>query len=570
MRKTLIILIPTILLAAFATGVFFSAQETSITSDERVNIFSAYHYVKFHDYRFNREHPPLIKQLGALPLLFLDIKCPTPPDKWTPGYEPTQGEIFLYEENDANTVMMLARISVMLIATVLGAFIFMWSYRINGLFAGAISLLLFVLSPNLLGHASVFTNDVALSAFFFITCYFLCRYFKELTFKFLVLAALFFGLDLVTKFSSLILVMVTYLAVCIYSLFILEKEKLERPSVKMDYKNIIFLVLIIFTIGYKMSFRIMAPAVFLFVLSFGIERIKEQFGRRVYFGAKVMLVLLTFAFTVVILDYTNYSWFPLHSATKLYFKGFAWFSGHAEDGQRAYLLGKYSQTGWWYYFPLAIFFKTPIPTLILAFTGLVGLVKASGRKVEKLMLLLPVCVYMFIACFINNTNLGIRLVLPVYPFLFVIAGYVVTLFGKGMFRRSIKYITIFLLIYLGFSAYQTFPNGMAYFNEFAQGNSYKILGDSNIEWGQDIKKMKRYIDVNNIDSVKLKMSFSSDKQLKYFGIPYELLTEEEYIEPQKGKTYIISVTQLQKGNIKWLNKYEPVDEIGKTLKVYKF
>jgi hypothetical protein len=563
---------PPILLFIFALEVILCSRQTSLTSDERVNIFAGYHYVKFNDYRFNREHPPLIKQLGALPLLFLKINCPSPPATWTPDYEPRAGEKFLYVDNDADTIISLARLSVMFIALLLGLFIFIWSYRLNGYYSAIISLSLYILCPNIVGHSSVFTNDVPLAALFFITCYFLYLFFKYHSIKYLTATGVFLGLTLVTKFSSIVLLAVLYLSVAIYSLFIAEGKHLKDPSIKFDIKRAAYVILFIFVVSYKMTFRLFLPAIIVLVLSFVLHRLWRDLGQRAYLGSLVMFFILTIAFLIVVLDYTDYAeWFPFHSATKQYFKGFAWFRGHASEGQESFLFGRYSKTGWWYYFPVAIALKTPLPTLLLWLLGLIALLKRQGRYLaEKTMLMVPLAAYMFVACFVNKTNLGIRLVLPIYPFLFVIAGYATILFKRLMYKRLLRVVVIISLIYVALTAYKVFPDNMAYFNELLgkRIKSYEVLGDSNIEWGQDLKKLKRYIQKNNIKLLRLDIPFVSPDELRYYQIPYELMTEKEKLYPKRGCVYALGVSVLQRNDIEWARNRRPDAEIGRTLKIY--
>ena len=174
------------------------------------------------------------------------------------------------------------------------------------------------------------------------------------------------------------------------------------------------------------------------------------------------------------------------------------------------------------------------------------------------------------ACFINKANHGIRLIFPIYPFLFVIAGYATRLCTNKNFKKASSAIIVLLLLYLAMVAWNIFPNNMAYFNELAgrEAKTYKLLGDSNIEWGQDIKKLKRYIDSNNVRSVTVKTFAVSPLQLDYFAIPYKPITEEEKSTPRKGVVYVLGAMALQKGDILWAQDRKPDAEVGKTLKVY--
>ncbi len=47
-----------------------------------------------------------------------------------------------------------------------------------------------------------------------------------------------------------------------------------------------------------------------------------------------------------------------------YLRGFRDTMGHFQIGHPAFLMGQYSVTGWWYYFPMAVLLKILIPLLV--------------------------------------------------------------------------------------------------------------------------------------------------------------------------------------------------------------
>src|SRR3989344_4948617 len=60
-----------ILLTLMAGMAFFSMKQDALTFDELAHIPAGYSYLTQQDYRLNPEHPPLAKDLAALPLFFL-------------------------------------------------------------------------------------------------------------------------------------------------------------------------------------------------------------------------------------------------------------------------------------------------------------------------------------------------------------------------------------------------------------------------------------------------------------------------------------------------------------------
>ena len=127
------------------------------------------------------------------------------------------------------------------------------------------------------------------------------------------------------------------------------------------------------------------------------------------------------------------------------------------------------------------------------------------------------------------------------------------------------------------------PDYLAYFNELAGGadNGYRYLVDSNLDWGQDLKGLKRFMDDRGIDRIYLSY-FGTDSPARY-GIQYDWLPSYELENPDPSKTAIdlkrqrylaISVTNLQgvymepNTMYRWLDRYTPVAKIGYSIFVY--
>jgi len=181
MKRKEWIVVAALLSVILASGLYY-AVTNSITTDERSHITTGYINLKLNDYRFNIEHPPFIKQLAALPLLCMNLEFPYDVYRASSiGMDlPKIQKPFLFEMgNNLDRIVLFSRIPGIFIALLLGVFIYLYSKRINGTFAGIISLALFAFSPNFLGHSPLVTTDVGVSCFYFITIYFLMRYFKD-------------------------------------------------------------------------------------------------------------------------------------------------------------------------------------------------------------------------------------------------------------------------------------------------------------------------------------------------------------------------------------------------------
>ena len=186
-----------------------SFLQKSPTVDEPIHLFSGYSYLKWGDFRANPEHPPFAKMWAALPLLLFDIKDSV---QGNPLWElipessipyPTQdlSRDLLAIENDGETLFFYAKLQMIALGILLGAFVYLWSKELFGIEAAVAALFIFVLDPNILAHSQIVHTDLPFTAFFFIATYFFRRALGRLTWADFILTCLFFALAAITKYS---------------------------------------------------------------------------------------------------------------------------------------------------------------------------------------------------------------------------------------------------------------------------------------------------------------------------------------------------------------------------------
>ena len=263
-----------------------------------------------------------------------------------------------------------------------------------------------------------------------------------------------------------------------------------------------------------------------------------------------------------------------------YFTGIAFQQQHAHMGHWGFLSGEYSTHGWWNYLIVAFVLKTPIAGMFLlvsAFFIYLWNIRKNGGGFEELFLLVPAAV-IFGFFSVNSQAIGLRYILPVYPFLFVFAaGAAKTLLSK---KSLTTVYGVLIAWYIGASLY-IHPHYLAYFNELAGGpdNGYRYLVDSNLDWGQDLKGLGRYMREHGIPKVCLSY-FGSDTPDRY-GIAYDWLPSEVLRNPSPGVQTVtlhdwvaISATNLQgvyfekKDVYAMLRTKQPVAKIGYSIFVY--
>lgn len=597
------------------SGMFFleftSALQESQTVDEGAHLSSGYSYLKTGDFRMNPEHPPLIKELGALPLLFLPLKLPLNHESWKNYNQWEFGRQFLYHNTvDADFILLLGRIPVMLLSLILGVFIYKWTNQLWGSKVALLALVFFVFEPNLLAHSRYLTTDLGLTLFFFLTIYALYNYLHSFSKKHLMVFVLMFGLAQVAKFSALILFPLM--------IFLFLLKKLHSDADNLSGRRLTNLILILIVgssiivfLAYGLETKIAIND--LDIKNFYEEQLavsdRSEFSDEPDFIQKFLTITHPSTLSGKAL-YSLAQKVPLPAFS--YFKGLGRLISHNYWGHLSYLLGRYSYFGFWYYFPVIFLVKTSVPLLILLFVGicysiqrlikffyyplnknlnqtnLIGTNKWRRLKdnfqmiIKKLILfyrsvpfyywvLIFTPVIYFLWAMTSRINIGHRHLLPIYPFLIMLVSKVLTLKPKRFTRLGQGFQILLLIFYLS-STLLIYPNFLTYFNEAAGGPAKgpKYAVDSNIDWGQDLLKLKRYLQDNNIDSIYLTYFGSID--VNYYNINFKSVpTDRDYraINNLNG-VVAISVTALYEENrpYRWLEKLIPDEQIGYSIYLY--
>jgi hypothetical protein len=264
-----------------------------------------------------------------------------------------------------------------------------------------------------------------------------------------------------------------------------------------------------------------------------------------------------------------------------YLVGLYNFAMHDREGHSAYLMGMRRDQGWWYYFPVVFAVKTPAAVLILlalcVAVGLVALARAGPRRwrlreapFEWVVLLLPPLVY-FAFCMRSHVNIGVRHILPVYPFLFIAVA--VALARKAWEKRALAVLVLVLAV----ESVAVYPHYLAFFNGFAGGpeNGARYLVDSNLDWGQDLVNLKKYLAAHDIK--RLCICYFGRASMQYYKIDYLYLpmTAETAEREKMDCVAAVSATQLQGAYVgesafAWLRARQPMAKIGYSIYLYDF
>lgn len=579
-RSTNIIAI--ILLVSMFFLAFFSMKQISLTMDELAHIPAGYSYLSQHDYRINPEHPPLAKDISAIPLMFMHLHFPKDCSCWQKDVNAqwTLGNKFIFHSgNDANKIIFWARIPMILLLIFLAWFLF---YATKDFFGNEVALLvltLFAFSPSFLAHGRLVATDIASTLGFVMATYFWIKFLKKPSRKNVIVAGLIFGAAMLMKFTLILFVPFSIIITLVYALL----------SEDNKWKNIFrysFLMLLVWIIG---AVFVIWPVYYFHLMNYPIS--KQLSDSRFILSSSPYTSLKALCFWMI----TK----PILRPFSHYFLGLLMDTQRATSGNTVYFLGKVSASGWKYYFPLVYIMKIPLAFQILTLIVIGWFIWMMRKLFSKNFILIIknwlknhfiefsflTLIFIYWAFAISgNLNIGLRHVMPTFPFIYILVSV-----GAIEIYKSIKkyqklktifiYSLILLFVWYISSSLIAFPNYLSYFNELVGGseNGYKYVVDSNYDWGQDLNKLVSFVDKNHISKIKVDYFGGSDVKY-YLGDRYEQLDPQK--GPQKG-WLAISATLLQGGRgipvpgynspsgyYDWLNQYKPVARAGNSIFIY--
>jgi hypothetical protein len=534
-----------LLLILLFAQTYLSAIQKSISNDELTYIASGYSYIKTGDLRMNPDHPNLIKLLGGLPLLLLNPVLPLDHYTWTESLNNPKranfnqwefGAQFLYGYNtDADKIILFSRIPMMFLSVLFGFYVFKFAKELYGKKAGLFALFLYSFSPNMLAHSRFVTTDL-IAGFALISLYYLWVFLHNPTMKNSILLGLLLGLTFATKSTAIYLIP----PFVVITIGFLIKNKFYRK--KVDSYNLISYFVIIIFLTY-----------FVFLGTYFFKDINSDYATE-YF-------LETTGIDNSVIS-TAINIFPIPAPFLI---GFADVIRDSDIGRPSFLMGLFSVKGRWYYYPIALLIKTPVAMIIFFVLSLIFFRKIRNYNLfDELLLILPALffAYMFIT---SNWNIGLRHILPIYPPLFVFV-------SKLINYKKLQWLIVLLSLWYVISSLLIFPHYLSYFNELVGGsdNGHNYLIDSNLDWGQDLKVLKKWIDDNDVDFINL--AYWGKDNPVYRNINYELL---ECQEPKTGLiavsvNYLIGFSENWAECMEWLRESDnqPIDKSGYSIFIY--
>ena len=511
--------VATALVASLATAAIVGTYPVfSQMWDEPATLAAGMEWLSTGEYRYEAQHPPLARIASAVgPYL---------------GGARSLGNRSMYDEGRAilgegaqyRRTLFLARLGMLPFFWLLLVVCARWGAQVGGAPAAALATLFAAANPNLLAHAGVAGTDLAPAALVAAGAYAWMRWREHPAPSRAILWGVALGLAATTKFSALAFLGLTIVLGELAHAF-LRRDHAATHSRRFPWRS-------------ALVAAIAAALVIWAVYRFHVGPLSPG-------GVPV-------------------------PAPEL-FRGLAAFFRHGSGGHPAFLLGEVRLRGWWYYYLVVLAVKTPLPLLALAIAGAACAMRA--RRTEGWPAVIPVAgaVAVLVPALLSRVDLGVRIVLAVYPFLALLAARAVVTAWSAPDRRSHVLARRGAVVALVASTLVTpvraWPDYLAYFNPIAGRHPERVLVDSNLDWGQDLYRLADTVRARGIDSIRVHYFGSS--QLSSVG-----LTNARRLARDERTTGWVAASETflagvwSDTSLRWLARREPVARIGPSMRLY--
>ncbi|GAM10537.1 hypothetical protein OR1_02826 [Geobacter sp. OR-1] len=557
--------LPLLLLMFF--GLSFSAGlRESPTIDEFRHISTGVYYWQSGDFSFDRATPPLWKLAFSLPAHLVGAQPLHPPvqDGSYPGWDGWLMATDFMKANPGNYSFFVtaARSVNLLAATLCLVYLYRRARQSFGHDAALFGTAFLAFSPTLLAHSHYATTDVIAALTLTVLVFQMIDQVISPTWFRLVSIAAMFAVSFLCKFTATILLPPLLLVICTGAPTLGEKLP-NRTGIPVGRgaRSLASLLL-----------SLLAAVLVVLVL------FNAMYGFK---GAGYRLNELELkSRSLHSLSLTPVGNLPLPLPKELVL-GFDHQKGDSDNAEfPAFFHGRWSPNGFWFYYAVAFCLKETVPFVLMFL--LVFLVRSGAgvhppdRKEGLLLWYLPATLFIVLS-FMNRLDIGVRYLLPAYPF---ICYFYSRVFAASAGRRTLRLALLGLLAFHCLSVLARAPHYTAYFNELVAGpkNGYKYLIDSNLDWGQDLPALKQYMRENRIESIQL--AYFGHAFPEFYGINYEPLLDL----PKPGyvavsatflqglpylMTYLDPPYSLDYDYYAFMRQYEPIAQVGHSIMIYR-
>lgn len=455
--SNVILVLLTLAIAALSIG---SVRLDSATADEPAHIAAGYLKLVYGKLDFFREQPPLMNSITAVPLVIAGYRFPPEvqpgEDHWTVGRR------FLYRSGyDAHRILFLARLPTIALLLALCWLVYLVVARESGSPAwGIAAFALTGFCPNVMAHGRLAAVDLAVTFFCFLAAMLFLRLIEAPRIGVAVAFGVASACAVLSKTSGAILA--PWCAVVLV-LALLGRKVTDRRRLFV-------------CIGISLlSAVIVLESMTLMEASAGYVRQRVPSGS---LAGKLALPLRDWKENIDIIRMWN-----------------------ADTTKLQYFMGHFSSRGWKAYYPVAFLLKTTLPALLLCCAAIALSIRWRPPPFAALALAIFVALF-FAAAVVSHLALGLRYILPVYPFLYAAAA--IALSTVELRRASLAIVVVLLSWHIAENLI-AYPSYISYFNELigSHRNADRYLIDSNLDWGQDLRRLDAWCRRNGVRSIAI-------------------------------------------------------------------
>jgi hypothetical protein len=411
------------------------------TIDEPDTLAAGMEYLTTGRFLYEDTHPPLGRVFAAIGPFLAGERFRTGPRSYGEGYR------ILGHGAHYVRILTLGRAGNLVFFWVASLVVYLWGWRAGGSKAALAATLLFTTLPPVLAHAGLMTTDFALcamtSAAALASLYWAALPSRGRS----VLLGVLIALACVSKFSALLYLPAAWLAMGACHLAVTR----QRPAALL----------------------------------------REAWNRRrslaLVAGTAALAIWAVYGFTFARVEFLH-----LRLPAPRFFSGIHSVWLHNRRGHPAYLLGQRSPNGFWYYFPTVLALKTP-----LAMWGLLALAPWLWKNRRHAALAAVFSFAILLIAMRGHIDLGVRYLLPVYTGFAVVCGCA----AAGAQSRLAKSTVALLIAWQVVSGALCHPDYLAYTNEIAGSHPENFLADSDLDWGQDMKRLAVFLDRHHATEV---------------------------------------------------------------------
>jgi hypothetical protein len=480
----------------------------SMTFDEPAHIAAGMQLLDEHEYTYEALHPPLARVAAAIGPYLAGYHSQHGGDMWIEGRR-----LFYSRSGHPDDGMLtLARAGILPFMIACLVLVWLWTSRYVGPVEGALAVIALGNLPVFLAHSGFATTDAAFAATF-AAAFFAFMLWLELGSvpRGLLLGAAV-ALAICTKLSALLFLPAACGAVLLY------RWVCDRP----DWQPI-----------------------------------------RLFASWRSALAALA-AFLVMVWAIYDCTADPFYGIATLA-RGVSELAAFAGTGEPSFFLGQINLHGSPAFFPVLILVKSPLPFLAAVAIGMAVLLRRDRRDWRRMAPLVGAAA--IVASVIPSTiNIGLRHILPAFPLLAIVAAIGLGRLFAPPLLSARAVVAGLLLVWQAGETAAAAPDYLTYFNQLAAGEPQRIVTGSDLDWGQDVKRLAAVLKQRQIDRVSVAVHTSADLRR------HDDLPPIRTLYPGERATGWIAISEqisaFYCAGYRWLDAYRPVAHVGSSIRLY--